>query len=109
MTETLAQAVTHLEETIAARRLEGADTSYTAQLLKAGPVVCAKKLGEEAIEAALAAATGDRAGLAREAADLIFHLLVTLAAADVPACEVAQVLAERRGRSGLEEKASRPS
>ncbi|MDX2237635.1 MAG: phosphoribosyl-ATP diphosphatase [Hyphomonadaceae bacterium] len=81
--------------------------SYTASLVAEGVQKCAKKLGEEAVEAALAAVSGDRDALAREAADVLFHLLVTLRAADVSPDAVAAVLVARRGVSGLEEKARR--
>lgn len=106
---TLGQELDELAATIASR--VGADpaSSYTAQLLAAGPGKCAKKLGEEAVEAALACATGDKAGLAGEAADVVFHLLVALQAAGVAPGEVAAALAKRKGVSGLDEKAGRPA
>lgn len=104
---TLGQALDELAATIAARAGADADASYTASLLAAGPGKCAKKLGEEAVEAALACATGDKPALAAEAADVLFHLLVALKAADVDPAAVAAVLESRRGVSGLAEKASR--
>lgn len=87
----------------------GADptVSYTASLLAAGPQKCAKKLGEEGVEAALAAVSGDRAALASEAADVLFHLLVTLQACGVSAHEAAAALHARKGVSGHDEKKSR--
>ncbi len=81
--------------------------SYTASLLAEGVQKCAKKLGEEGVEAALAAVSGDRDALAREAADVLYHLLVTLRAAGVAPDDVAAILVARRGVSGLEEKAAR--
>ena len=96
-----------LAATIAARRLEGADTSYTARLLAQGVEKCAKKLGEEAVEAALAAVTGDRAHLRAEAADVLYHLLVVLEACGVGLDEVMAELEGRMGLGGLAEKASR--
>jgi phosphoribosyl-ATP pyrophosphohydrolase len=88
---------------------EGGDpgASYTARLL-ADRSLAAKKLGEEAVEAVIAAAQGDRAALAAESADLIYHWLVVLAAAGVSLDEVAARLEAREGTSGLDEKASRP-
>ena len=80
--------------------------SYTARLL-ADPALAAKKLGEEAIEAVIAAAQGDRAALASESADLIYHWLVVLAAAGVSLDDVAAKLEAREGTSGLAEKAAR--
>ena len=84
------------------------DTSYTRKLLDKGVGHCAKKLGEEAVETALAAVAEDRGRLIAEAADLLYHLLVLLEARGVTLAEVEAALAERLGRSGLEEKASRP-
>jgi phosphoribosyl-ATP pyrophosphohydrolase len=98
----------HLAATIAARASEDAKSSYTASLLAAGVEKCAKKLGEEAVEAALAAAKGNKQHIAAEAADVIYHLLVLLRATGVSGEDVAAVLKARRGVSGLDEKASRP-
>lgn len=82
-------------------------TSYTASLLAAGPARCAKKLGEEAVEMALALVSGDKASVAAEAADLLYHFAVALQAAGVEPGDVAAELARRRGTSGHAEKASR--
>ncbi|MCA6307041.1 MAG: phosphoribosyl-ATP diphosphatase, partial [Phenylobacterium sp.] len=79
----------------------------TARLLQDGPPRAARKLGEEAVEAIVAAVSGDRDGLAAEAADVLYHLLVLLAAAGVSPDEVAARLEAREGASGLEEKAAR--
>ena len=98
----------HLSATIAARAGEDAKSSYTASLLAAGVDKCAKKLGEEAVETALAAAKGDKQHIAAEAADVVYHLLVLLKATGVSGDDVAAVLKARRGVSGLDEKASRP-
>ncbi|MET0181659.1 MAG: phosphoribosyl-ATP diphosphatase [Caulobacterales bacterium] len=103
----LGEALDALAVTIAQRAGADPSSSYTAQLLAAGPAKCAKKLGEEAVEAALACVTGDKAGLASEAADVVFHLLVALQAAGVTPGEVAAALEKRRGVSGLDEKAQR--
>jgi phosphoribosyl-ATP pyrophosphohydrolase len=75
--------------------------------LAAGPARPAKKLGEEAIEAALAAVAGDRDGLVAEAADVLYHLVVLLRAGGVGLEEVMGELERRRAQSGLAEKASR--
>jgi phosphoribosyl-ATP pyrophosphohydrolase len=96
-----------LAQTIAARAGSGDPSSYTAKLVGAGAAECAQKLGEEAVEAAIAAARGDRAALTREAADVLYHLLVLLHAAGVSFDEVKAELAGRTGRTGLEEKAAR--
>ncbi len=101
-------ALGELEATIAARLAEGdPDRSYTARLVARGPQQCAKKLGEEGVEAALACAAGTREEFVGEAADLLYHLLVALASRGIPLSEVAARLAERRGVGGLEEKAGR--
>ena len=102
----LAETLDRLAATIAARKGASGETSYTAQLL-ADPHRAAKKLGEEAVETALAAVSGDKDALAAESADLIYHWLVLLAACDVSPEAVAAKLDAREGRSGLEEKASR--
>ncbi|TVQ56719.1 MAG: phosphoribosyl-ATP diphosphatase [Rhodobacteraceae bacterium] len=99
--------LTRLALTIAARRGADPATSHTARLLAEGPARCAQKFGEEAFETAIAAATGDREGLTAEAADALYHLLVTLEAAGVSFDAVLAELARREGVSGVAEKASR--
>jgi phosphoribosyl-ATP pyrophosphohydrolase len=103
----IGEALDALRATIEARR--GADPagSYTAALLARGPEHAAKKLGEEAVEAALAGALGKRGELVAEAADVLYHLSVLLASREVDWDEVAEALRNRRGRSGHAEKASR--
>jgi phosphoribosyl-ATP pyrophosphohydrolase len=96
-----------LYQTIAARRSADPGTSYTAQLLCAGPERCAKKFGEEAVETVIAAAAGKQGEVVTESADVLYHLLVLWAACGVEPDRVWQALAARQGRSGLEEKASR--
>ena len=97
-----------LAATIAARRGADPDSSWTARLLAQGPEKCAEKFGEEAIEAIIEAVKGDRARLTSEAADVLFHLLVMLAARDVALADVLAELDRRQGTSGLDEKAARP-
>ncbi|QIE56998.1 phosphoribosyl-ATP diphosphatase [Pikeienuella piscinae] len=97
-----------LEATIAARRAAGdAGASHTAALLAKGRRACAQKFGEEAVEAVIAAAAGDREELVKESADTLYHLLVMLAALDLPLSEVLAELERREGVSGLAEKAAR--
>ena len=96
-----------LSDTIHARRTSTAEKSYTRQLLDAGPPKCAKKLGEEAVELVIAATSEDDAALHNEAADVIYHLLVLLESRDTNLAPVLDVLAERHGISGIDEKASR--
>jgi phosphoribosyl-ATP pyrophosphohydrolase len=96
-----------LAAVIHARRDESAASSYTRQLLDAGPERCARKLGEEATETVIAALGTDRRALVGEAADLVYHLLVLLECRRVPWREVAAELDARMGTSGLAEKAAR--
>ena len=96
-----------LEKRVRERAQASADVSYTRKLIDRGVAHCAKKLGEEAVETVIAAVEEDRERLTAEAADLIYHLLVVLAARDITLAEVEAVLAERTRQSGLDEKASR--
>ena len=96
-----------LAATIQSRKGADPDSSWTAKLLAKGPEKCAEKFGEEAIEAIIEAVKGDRAKLVSEAADVLFHLLVMLAARDVTLAEVEDELARRAGTSGIAEKAAR--
>ena len=103
-----ADVLARLAGVIDNRRGGDLGASYTARLL-ADPPLAAKKLGEEAIEAVIAATQGDKAALAAESADLIYHWLGVLAAAGVSLDEVAARLEAREATSGLDEKASRKS
>lgn len=97
-----------LAATIRARRTATAGgSSYTRQLLDAGPAGCAKKFGEEAIETVIAATSESEDKLKEEAADLLYHLLVLLESRSVSLEDVLSVLERRGGTSGLEEKSSR--
>lgn len=96
-----------LYATIQARKSADPSSSWTAQLLAKGPEKCAEKFGEEAVEAIIEAVKGDRTALTSEAADVLYHLLVMLAACDVPLSDVMQTLAARQTQSGLSEKANR--
>ena len=103
MSDTLAR----LEATIASRKGADPTTSYVASLFAKGRPRIARKLGEEAVEAIVASLTEDKAALTGEAADLLFHLMVLLADADVPLADVLAELDRREGVSGHDEKASR--
>lgn len=95
--------------TIVADRAASGDTgSYTAKLIAKGVPRVAKKLGEEAVEAAIAATLGARDDLRAEAADVLYHLVVLLHASGVPLAEVMAELERRTAMSGLAEKAARP-
>mgnify|MGYP005989720307 CR=1 FL=1 len=96
-----------LAQTIEARKSADPDSSWTAKLLAKGPEKCAEKFGEEAVEAIIEAVKDDKAALASEAADVLYHLLVMLASRDVPLADVMAILEKRQGTSGISEKASR--
>jgi phosphoribosyl-ATP pyrophosphohydrolase len=99
--------IAKLAATIAARAGSDPETSWTAKLLSKGPEKCAEKFGEEAIEAIIEAVKGDSAALTREAADVIYHLLVMLAARGVTLADVEAELSRRASQSGIDEKAAR--
>jgi phosphoribosyl-ATP pyrophosphohydrolase len=96
-----------LAATIDARASASGDTSYTRKLLDKGPAHCARKMGEEAVEAVIAAVEGDRDALVSESADLIYHLLVLLKSRGLTLADVEAALAQRTAQSGLEEKSAR--
>src|ERR1700748_1845396 len=102
------EALAKLSATITPRQGGDASASYTAKLLAAGVEKCAKKFGEEAIEAVIAAIQKDKAELAKESADVLYHLLVLWAASGITPHDVYAVLKAREAQSGLEEKAARP-
>ncbi|HVO51884.1 MAG TPA: imidazole glycerol phosphate synthase subunit HisF [Thermoanaerobaculia bacterium] len=89
--------LTALFATIADRRDNPEKGSYTNKLLDAGTARIAQKVGEEAVETALAAVGGTNEALADEAADLLYHLAVLLTARGLSPKDVAAVLARRRG------------
>jgi phosphoribosyl-ATP pyrophosphohydrolase len=96
-----------LERRVQERAKESADASYTRKLLDRGVAQCAKKLGEEAVEAAIAAVAEDRDRVVGEAADVLYHLLVVLHARGIALDEVEAELGARTRQSGLDEKAAR--
>lgn len=92
---------------IHSRRNDHASKSYTKELLDGGAERCGKKLGEEAFETVIAALGTDPVALKREAADLLYHLLVVLECKGVTLAEVLAELKSRVGTSGHTEKAAR--
>ncbi len=92
---------------VAARAAASPEESYTAKLLARGPAHAARKFGEEALEAIVAAVEGDPAALTAEAADVLFHLLVVLKSRDVALADVMAELERRTRQGGLAEKAAR--
>lgn len=103
----MTDALSKLAATIAARRGSDPASSYVAKLLEGGPPLAARKLGEEAVEAVVAALSGDASDLTAEAADVLFHLLVLLETRGVPFADVLAELDQREGLSGIAEKAAR--
>ncbi len=103
----MADTLTRLEATIASRKGADPASSYVASLFAKGRPKIARKFGEEAVEAIVAALAEDKAALTGEAADTIFHLLVLLADAEIPLSDVFAELERREGVSGHDEKAAR--
>ena len=93
--------------TIASRVGGDPKLSHVAKLLKRGPARIAKKVGEEGVEVAIAAAQGNKEDTIAESADLLFHLLVLWQAMGITPADVGAELAKREGTSGIEEKANR--
>ncbi|MEO0465349.1 MAG: phosphoribosyl-ATP diphosphatase [Pseudomonadota bacterium] len=103
----LFQALDHLAQTVDARADGDTESSYTAKLLAKGSAKCAKKLGEEAVELALALVSEGDDAVASEAADVLYHLVVALRARGIALDDVGAALVARQGISGIEEKAAR--
>lgn len=98
-----------LENRVAERARASAEVSYTRKLIDRGIAQCAKKLGEEAVEAVIAAVGEDKERLVAEAADVLYHLIVVLHARGIALADVEAELAARTRQSGLDEKAARKS
>jgi phosphoribosyl-ATP pyrophosphohydrolase len=103
----MTHAVEKLWKAIEGRRGADPGTSYTAKLLKAGVPKAAQKMGEEAVETAIAAVAQDEKAVVAESADLLYHLLVLWAARGIDPDRVWRELERRAGTSGIAEKASR--
>ncbi len=112
-TPDLGAVLARLGAVIETRRGQDPSTSYVAAKLSKGVEHCAKKVGEEAVETAMAAVQlaggGARERIVSESADLLFHLLILWASSGVTGQDVAAELARREGISGHAEKAARPS
>lgn len=103
----LAGALADLAEIVDKRAKNPKPDSYTSRMLEKGRIQCAKKIGEEGVEVALAIASQEKSDIAEETADLLFHLFVGLRERGVELDDIAQALTQRRGTSGLTEKANR--
>ncbi|MBB2695993.1 UNVERIFIED_ORG: phosphoribosyl-ATP pyrophosphohydrolase [Rhizobium esperanzae] len=102
-------SLSDLERIVDERSKASPEQSWTAKLVAGGLPKAAKKLGEEAIEAVMAAVSGDHDNLTYEAADVLYHLLVVLKIAEIPLENVMAELERRTAQSGLKEKANRQS
>jgi phosphoribosyl-ATP pyrophosphohydrolase len=109
MAEIDGSTLDRLYAVIASRRGGDPTTSYTAKLFAAGPAKIAQKLGEEAVETVIEGTRGNAAGIIGESADLLYHLLVLWAQAGIAPAQVWRALEDRAGKSGIDEKKSRPS
>jgi phosphoribosyl-ATP pyrophosphohydrolase len=98
-----------LEKRVQDRAQASAEVSYTRKLIDRGVAQCAKKFGEEAVEAVIAAVGEDRQRMIGEAADVLYHLLIVLHARGIALGEVEAELGARTRQSGLDEKAARKS
>jgi phosphoribosyl-ATP pyrophosphohydrolase len=97
----------HLFAQILSRKTADPSQSYTAKLLVEGTAKCAKKVGEEAVEVAIACLGSTYKEKVEESADLLYHLCVLWASSGVRPEDVYAELAAREGRSGLDSKAAR--
>jgi len=104
----MADILERLQAAIEARRGADPGSSYVASLNARGLDAILKKVGEEATETVVAGKGGVRHDVVHEVADLWFHCLVLLAWHGIPLAEVLGELERREGRSGIDEKASRP-
>lgn len=102
-----AEILEQLFQTVMARKGADPSESYTAKLFSKGTRKIAQKLGEEAVETALAAVSEGKDEVIGESADLLYHLTVLWADQDITPDEVFEALAKRQGISGIAEKAAR--
>ena len=108
MTDPAPSALARLEAIVRARIAAGeAEASYVASLARKGHSHIARKLGEEALELVIAAVEGEEPEIIAEAADLVFHLTVLLAARGIGWDAIEDELDRRHGTSGHAEKAAR--
>ena len=97
-----------LFKTIESRKTASPQTSYTAKLFSQGTSRIAQKVGEEAVETVIAAVAKDKEHVISESADLLYHLCVLWADADISPKDVINILEKREGVSGIAEKNARP-
>ncbi|MEM6781575.1 MAG: phosphoribosyl-ATP diphosphatase [Pseudomonadota bacterium] len=99
--------IERLQEILEERKDADPKESYVAHLYKKGPNKMAKKIGEEAVEVAIEAVRGKKKKIREESADLLFHLMVMWSHYDIKPEDIFEILEERFGTSGHDEKASR--
>ena len=104
----MTHALDALFATIESRRGSDPGESYTAKLFAGGAPLIARKVGEEAVETAVAALSADKTAVVKESADVLYHLATLWAHLDIDPAEVWAELESRTAQSGLAEKASRP-
>ncbi|MDA5194603.1 phosphoribosyl-ATP diphosphatase [Govanella unica] len=92
---------------IQSRRTADPEQSYVAKLFQRGMPKIAQKVGEEAVEVAIASVSGTKEEVIGESADVLFHLMVMWAAQGIAPEDVTDELARREGVSGIVEKKSR--
>ena len=102
-----ADVLARLQEAIKARKGGDPKTSYVAKRFGQGRTKIAQKVGEEAVECAIAAVSSDREAVVAESADLLFHLMILWADAGIAPDDVLEELARRESVSGVTEKESR--
>ncbi len=100
-------ALEKLLKTIEERKTAHVDTSYTASLLANAPEKPIRKLAEEVTELVIEVMKGDTNRATKEAADVLYHYLVVLAASDISFSDVLSELDDREGISGHDEKQNR--
>ena len=96
-----------LIEVIKNRKVNDDEKSYTSSLFREGLKECCKKFGEESVEVIIAALEKKESKLKDEVADLMYHLLVLLEISNVEFDDILQILKDRMGQSGLDEKSNR--
>ena len=97
----------NLLKSIDERKIADPNNSYTSSLFAHSPEKPLRKLSEEVTELLIDALKGDVKGATKEAADVLYHYLVVLAAVNIPFSEVLSELEQRQGMSGHEEKRNR--
>ena len=101
----MSENLLNLVKIIRDRKNKGEDKSYTSSLLSGGISKCIDKMEEEFGE--LKDALNNNSNIVHEAADTVYHILVTLEAADIKFEDVLKELENRKQQSGIEEKKNR--